>query len=177
MVSRKYKYYNTKVFYNFFENQENKLYLFVHLNNISAFENHLINLYCQENKIESIYIKSSLIAKMTTNKILLSLFSGPTKVYCFSNLATFLNFFATIYVKDKLLPLTVFWNKNFYAYKFFIESLNLQNKLFSGVLSNESAKIKFLSNLSSFNTALINILHFKNFLKFLTILKNNKITN
>lgn len=108
MVSRKYKYHNINLFHNFFANTENKLYLFVHLNNINMFENNLLQYFCQENKIEGLSVKSSLIRKIVTNKILLSVFCGPTKIYAFSNLTILLNLFNTIYIKDKLLPLTIF---------------------------------------------------------------------
>lgn len=108
MVSRKYKYHNINLLYNFFDNKENKLYLFVHLNNISMFENNLLQHYCNEKRIESLSVKSSLIRKIVTNKILLSVFSGPTKIYAFSDLTILLNLFNTIYIKNKLLPLTIF---------------------------------------------------------------------
>lgn len=129
MNLRQRNFFLIKNIYNFFLEDKTKIYLFVHVNNLNTIESNWINFFCKEKNIIDLNVKLSLYKKMIKNNSFMNIVSGPSKIFQFSDFDSFLTFFEFIYLKKKLIPLAVYWNSNFYSYKYFSTYLinNLKN--------------------------------------------------
>jgi len=119
MNSKNRKYYIYIKIFDFFFKQSNNIFLFVHVNNMSNLESKIISSYCITNKICNLNVKANLYNKIFRNLIFLNILSGPTRIFSFENFFSFVFFFKHVNVKKIFIPLIIFWNNNFYNYKYF----------------------------------------------------------
>lgn len=166
MNSKNRKYFLFQKIFNFFNDQDKSIFLLVHVNNMTILENNLILLYCSQNKIYNLNVKSNLYKKILRNKFFLNIFSGPTRIFAFKDFISFFSFFKNDYIKKIFIPLTIFWNNNFFIYSFFFKSIFFffENNI---KMFNENtfyiSKFIFFTKNSIFN--FLKILNIKFFLK------------
>jgi hypothetical protein len=108
MYLRKKKFLKIKNIYNFFEQNNKKLILIVHVNNFNNIESNFIHYYCLQNNIISLYLNINLTKKISLNYNFVNLLSGPTKIYVFDSLNCFFNFLNNKYIVKNFIPLTIF---------------------------------------------------------------------
>jgi len=142
---KKVKYFKTKNFLTQFKKHEKELLIIGHIHYLSMFEVVKLKQICYNNELLLLKIKNKLIKKLFKSKFLNNLLSGPT-VFLFSNkLENLTTFFSSSNVKNKILPLVIYWNREFYEYNFFIRYLKV-NKLFD----LKTLTLNFINNLSLF---------------------------
>lgn len=109
MFLRKKKFLKIKNLYTFFKKNQSNIIVFVHKNNLNIIQQNLIHYYCLQNTINYLDININLAKKISSNKNFLNILAGPTTLYSFNSVYTFLNFFNNNkYISKKLLPLTIF---------------------------------------------------------------------
>lgn len=166
-------FYNISELYNLFNTNSKNISLVTHFSNLNVLESNLLKIYCDKNSIQGKYIKINLIKKITKNSLFLNLFSGPTRIFFFQNIHTFLEFSATFPLRKKIMPLAVIFDNKIYSYTFFYYHLHsLQEKKLL-VQDNQLLK-KLVKNNQSFIISLKNPL--QNFIISLTMYTtSNKI--
>jgi hypothetical protein len=102
------KYYIYKKIVNFFYQENQNIFLFVHVNNISNLEAKIISSYCVSNKIKNLNVKATLYKKIFKNKVFLNILSGPTRIFSFGEFFSFIAFFKNLHIKRNFIPLLVF---------------------------------------------------------------------
>lgn len=108
MNLRQRNFFLTKYIHNFFLNDKNKIYLFVHANDLNTIELNTINSYLKKKAINNLNVKLNLYKKMIRNDIFISLVSGPSRIFKFSDFNSFLTFFELASLNKKFLPLAVY---------------------------------------------------------------------
>jgi len=108
MNLRQRNFFLTKYIYNFFQNDKNKIYLFVHVNDLNTIEINSINSFLKKRSINSLNIKLNLYKKMIKNDIFINLVSGPSRIFKFSDFNSFLTFFDFVSLNKKFIPLAVY---------------------------------------------------------------------
>lgn len=108
MFLKQKNFFKTKNIYNFLYENDKKIILFVHVNNLNTLENSLIKYYCTTYKITSLDININLAKKISLNTNFLNLLAGPTKIYAFNCFSSFLCFFNNKYIFQKFIPLAIF---------------------------------------------------------------------
>lgn len=127
----------------FFAQNRNTIFLFIHVNDLSTQEISEFNFFCKQNHIDILNMKKGLYQKMIKNFLFLNIITGPTRILKFSNLFSLVNFLENKNFEKKLIPLLVYWNLNFYHYKFFYQYLkdNIKNNVnFIEQLSEKNVK-------------------------------------
>ena len=124
MSSKQRKFFIVNDFYTFFNKRNKDICLVTHISNLNVIESNKIKIYCNTHNIKTKYIKINLLKKLTKNKIFLNLLSGPTKLFFFENIYSFLNFMKTVPLNQKIYPLSVFFNNKFFSYTNFCKLLN-----------------------------------------------------
>ncbi len=170
MFLRKKNFSKIKNVYNFFNISDQKIILVLHVNNLNFIESNFIQYYTTQHDVKSLNIDINLTKKISLNLNFLNLLSGPTKLYKFDSFSSFLSFFNNKYIFKKLIPLTVFWNNNFFCYKFFTKYLSSNiNSYDKNYKINSLVQIIFINNklIYFLQNFLINKLFFNlNFLIF-----------
>jgi hypothetical protein len=150
--------------------QSDSIYLITHISDLNTIQNNLLKIYCDKNNIISIQPKLNLLRKITKNELFLNLYTGPTKIFFFKDPTIFLTFLKNSPIQKKIIPLTVYYNSEFYSYPKFFEILQKSNSL-----DKDSLQLTLISNLN--NTSKIFLKNLKivnyNFINFLSHLKIN----
>ena len=152
MSSKQRKFFIVNDFYTFFNEKSKDICLITHISNTNIIENNKIKIYCNNNDIKTKYIKINLLKKLTKNKVFLNLLSGPTKLFFFKNINSFLNFMKTVPLSQKIYPLSIFFNNNFYPYTSFCKLLNsikLSTNIPHSLLLNQEDLILKISKTNS----------------------------
>lgn len=171
MNLRQRNFFLTKYIYNFFQNDKNKIYLFVHVNDLNTIEINSINSFLKKRSINSLNIKLNLYKKMIKNDIFINLVSGPSRIFKFSDFNSFLTFFDFVSLNKKFIPLAVYWNLNFYSYDFFYNYLkNNHNFIKKTSIINNTLVLKIVNPMMS----LITIFNYNNLFLLLNILLKSK---
>jgi hypothetical protein len=105
MNLRQRNFFLTKYIYDFFRNDKNKIYLFVHVNDLNTIEINSINSFLKKNSINSLNIKLNLYKKMIKNDIFINLVSGPSRIFKFFDFNSFFNF---VSLNKKFIPLAIY---------------------------------------------------------------------
>lgn len=108
MNIRQRNFFLTKYIYDFFKNDKNKIYLFVHVNDLNTLEINKINFFLKKKSISSLNIKVNLYKKMIKNTIFINLVTGPSRIFQFSDFNSFLTFFEFTLLNKKFIPLSVY---------------------------------------------------------------------
>lgn len=108
MSLKQKKYFDTNCIYKIFNNNVNNFFLITHVNNLNNVEFVRIKTYCIQNNIENTFIKLNLLKKLTKNNLFISLMTGPTKIFFFSNLNSLFEFANISFVKKKIIPLAIY---------------------------------------------------------------------
>ncbi len=176
MSSKQRKFFLVNDFYTFFNEKSKDICLLTHVSNINITESNKIKMYCNIHDIQSKYIKINLLKKLTKNKIFLNLLSGPTRLFFFKNIDSFLNFMKTVPISQKIYPLSVFFNNNFFSYTNFCKLLNsikLTSNIPDCTLLNQKNFVLTISKTNStFRLPINSIL--KNMIRSLPYFINNK---
>lgn len=168
--SKQKKYSNIIQFYNLLNNEKNSIHLISHISDINIVQFNILKSFCQNLNIKNIYIKLNLIRKLTKNLLFINLFAGPTRMFFFKDLKTFLSFQRKFLLLNKIIPLCIIYNNVLYNYVFFAAQIKNYQKL--GELNRQrllvnikNTNVKFLIYLSS---------NLNNFITFLTYLKTRE---
>lgn len=128
MVSfKKQKYLKAKLVRNFFYENRFNYIIFSHAGYLDSLEFDRISQYLIQQKVTLFKFPSQLNKRIFKDVDLLTLVSGP--VWCFScdNFSTVISFFNSMFVKKKIFPMYVLWDKKFYFYPYF--QLNYEKHL------------------------------------------------
>ncbi len=174
------KFYAIKELYQTINKNQKSICVFVHISNLNTVENNQMKIFCERNNVETKYVKINLLKKLTKNSLFLNLLSGPTKLFFFSDITIFLNFFEQFPLKKKVFPLAVFFNNQFFSYNFFftyLKTLNLPSNNFENTL--KIVRTNFIGNTTDSNNSLVlglnaNLL---NFILSLSYLNNTNKNN
>lgn len=128
------KFQTIQKVYQTINSNQTSICVFVHISNLNVIESNQIKIFCEKNNVETKYIKINLLKKLSKNSLFLNLLTGPTKLFFFSDISIFLNFFENFPLKKKIFPLAVFFNNQFFSYLFFYNYLKNSN------LSSENLK-------------------------------------
>ena len=148
MSSKQRKFSIISKFYTFFNQTSNDICLIAHVSNLNVIESNKIQIYCNKNNIQTEYIKINLLKKLTKNPLFLNLLSGPTKLFFFKDIDSFLNFSRMVPLTKKIHSLAVFFDNQFYSYPFFFTSLTeikLSNDLKNLLLLNQQQMVVKIS--------------------------------
>lgn len=175
MVLKQQKFQSIKNTLTVLNANKSSICVFVHVSNLNTIQSNLLKLYCKKNNVKIVSVKLNLLQKLTKNSLFSNLCSGPTKLFFFENYSFFLEFTKNIPLNDKLIPLAVFYNNNFYSYSFFA---NYIKNTFNDINSDKIAlqtKLIFNLNNQSRNLIYSTQLNFLRFMRLLTVLKEKKI--
>jgi hypothetical protein len=165
------KFQSVQELYQTINSNQKSICVFVHISNLNVIESNQIKIFCEKNNVQTQYIKINLLKKLTKNSLFLNLLTGPTKLFFFSDISIFLNFFENFPLKRKIFPLAVFFNNQFFSYLFFFTYLKNSN------LSYQNLKItqeNFITNSTQTHKDFVvdfNVI-FLNFIWSLSFLKN-----
>lgn len=176
IIQKKNKFKEIQEIQLVFEKEKDSICLIAHINNMSTLESNILKEYLDSNKINHFSFKLNLLKKYTRNSIFNHLCSGPTKFYFFSDPNSFNSFFENVPISGKILPLSIYYQNQFYSFSFFknrfrdLYKVNLNN--------NISPKQQFILGLTSNSRNFIYTLNKSiiSFISTLSILKN-KIEN
>ena len=115
-----------------------------------------------------------MLKKLTKNSLFLNLFSGPTRLFFFETLDSFMLFEKKILAEKKFIPLAIFYKNEIFSYPFFSQKVSSFKNL--GELTYDNLRNQLTLNLTEKNRNFIrNISHgYVNFINFLTHIKNIK---
>jgi len=153
MNTKKRKFYIINNFYELLNSQKNSFFLITHTNTLNIHETNSLKLFCENNQIKGNYVKLNLLKKMTKNKLFLNVLEGPTKIFFFSDFASFLNFTQLSLFNKKVLPLVIFWDGQFYDYAYFVSNLNsltISNNIENLLTSQQKLVSLFNSKINNF---------------------------
>jgi len=170
------KFYEIKELYNTINLNQKSICVFVHVSNLNTIENNLVKIFCEKNSVKNKYVKINLLKKLTKNSLFLNLLTGPTKLFFFSDINVFLNFFENFPLKKKVYPLAVFFNNQFFSYYFFFNHLKNLRLPFNDFDKNfKTIQENFIAHTASSNLVLLSSLNLPlfNFINALTYFKNN----
>ena len=165
------KFQTIQKVYQTINSNQKSICVFVHISNLNVIESNQVKIFCEKNNVQTQYIKINLLKKLTKNSLFLNLLTGPTKLFFFSDISIFLNFFENFPLKRKIFPLAVFFNNQFFSYLFFFTYLKNSN------LSYQNLKItqeNFIVNSTQTHKDFVldfNVI-FSNFILSLSFLKN-----
>ena len=116
MANKKYKFSVLKNIYQFLNSNESKILLIAQYNNY----NKITNLKSLETNFnfKSLKINTKLFNKITNNPFLTSLYQSNTILYVFSDMKDLQSFTKDKIVKNKIVPLSIFWKNKLYSYNF-----------------------------------------------------------
>ena len=120
MSTKKQNYFLINDFSILLNKLEGCICLFTHISNLNNIELNQIKLFCNNNNIGTKYIKINILKKLTKNLLFKNLLAGPTQLFFFFDLNTFINFISNLPINKKIVPLAIFYNNNFFFYNFFI---------------------------------------------------------
>lgn len=164
---RQYNYYAIKSIRQFLNFSNHDIYLFSHVNECNSVENNIINNYLKSNKIEFIQIRSNLVKRLHIYPSFFPLYKGPTQVIKFNTVESFYSFFTNNYVKNKFLPLLVYWNNKTYSPEWFHSYL--KKKLVIAQKKELNKIIWLKSSINILQSNLIKIIMILNFKKILLL--------
>ena len=103
----------------------------------------------------------------------LNICSGPTKLFFFKDPLTFNNFVKEDSINEKIIPLGIYFNNEFFSYKKFQEKLDIY---FKNDVNLKTYKVNFLLPMSNKPRNLLRQLSqpFNNFLHILEVVKKQK---
>ena len=107
------KFQTIQKVYQTINSNQKSICVFVHISNLNVIESNQVKIFCEKNNVQTQYIKINLLKKLTKNSLFLNLLTGPTKLFFFSDISIFLNFFENFPLKRKIFPLAVFFNNQF----------------------------------------------------------------
>lgn len=174
MISKQKKFYLINKLYKLFNSKPNNIIMVVHCNDFNVLQYNILKKFCQEVGIKNEFIKINLLKKLTKNSLFLNLFAGPTRLFFFNRLDSYILFEKKILSDKKLIPLAILYKNEIFSYLFF------KQKIFSykilGDLTFHNIQNQLILNLKTKNNNFImTISHtFFNFINFLSHLKNLK---
>ena len=174
MNTRKRKFLLINEAIKILNNEKKAICLISHVNNMNIQQTNNLKVYCNSKNIRMFSLKLNLLHKLTINPLFLNICAGPTKLFFFDSPTSFLNFVEEESVKDKIIPLGVYYQNQFFSYNAFEKKL----KTFFGEkfvdLSNYN--VQFLLSFSKKSDNLLCQLPttFNNFLRLLNKIKSEK---
>lgn len=175
MNSKKKKFYNIKKTFKLFNNKVESICLITHVNDLNTIQNNLLKVYCDANGIDTFSTKLNLLRKLTHNTYFINVFAGPTKLFFFNSFDSFSNFLEKHPLNEKIIPLCVYFNNNFFTFPIFVNKLKIFKQELN--LSEVTFKSNFISLLNNKSVSFIKILSvnvtsFINFLSHIKYLKS-----
>ncbi len=174
MISKQKNFYLINNLYKLFNSKPNDIIMVVHCNDFNVMQYNILKNFCQDAGIENKSVKINLLKKLTKNPLFLNLFSGPTRLFFFQTLDSFLLFEKKIIAEKKFIPLAILYRNEIFSYPFFNQKISSFQNL--GNLTSENLRNQLTLNLTTKNSNFIrNISYgYTNFINFLTHIKDIK---